>query len=126
MGSASRACSLHFLQDRFLLNFHRLLGRIWNMSCFGLCAKAVCVLCKGSLAWGSTVRPPLYCMQNLYGDLRSSKSLRLEASCCYRALFYTTGDTRRVGHLVVKPCCVRRVTRVESVTMECIWEFQSV
>merc|ERR1712084_213462 len=107
MGCArSRSCFLHFSQDRFLLNFHRLLGRIWNMSCFALCANAVCVLCKGNLAWGSTVRPPLYCVQNLCGDLRSSKSPRLEASCCCRALFYTTG--------------------VESVTMERICEFESV
>merc|ERR1712187_924837 len=104
----SRAYFLYFLQDRFLLSFHRLLGRIWNMSCLGLCANSVCVLCKDNLAWGSTVWSPLYCMQNLDGDLRSSKSPRLEASCCYRALFYTTSDTRRVGHLVFKPCSVRR------------------
>merc|ERR1712151_1417869 len=61
--ATSRACFMYFSQDRFLLDFHRLLGRIWNMSCFGLCANSVCVLCKSTLAWGSTARSPLYCMQ---------------------------------------------------------------
>merc|ERR1712048_516747 len=101
--ATSRACFLYFSQDRFLLSFQRLLGRVWNMNWFGLCANSVCVLCKGNLAWGSTVRSPLYCMRNHNGDLCSSQSPRLEASCCYRALFYTTDDTRRVGHLVFKP-----------------------